>query len=95
LAKRLNLEYIAFNETLTEMYPVGRFSPRKPTEFSGRMRLEVGSENKAGLEPAPITPSDGESFKLMGGTIKKVFGEDVVVAPSAVSHGEGRLSGTG
>ena len=42
-------------------------------------------ENKAGLEPAPITPSTGESFRLLGGTIKKVFGDDVIVAPSAVS----------
>lgn len=50
------------------------------------MRLEVGNENPVGLEPAPITPSDGESFQLMGATIKKIFGDDVVVAPSAVSR---------
>ena len=42
-------------------------------------------ENKEGLEPAPITPSEGPAFELLGGTIKKVFGEHVIVAPSAVS----------
>jgi Gly-Xaa carboxypeptidase len=85
LAKRLNLEYIAFNETLTESRSIDRFSPRKAPAYAGRLRLEVGMENKEGLEPAPITPSDGLTFELLGGTIKKVFGEDVIVAPSAVS----------
>jgi Gly-Xaa carboxypeptidase len=52
------------------------------------VRLDIvrGAKETPGLEPAPITPSDSESFELIGSTIKKVFGEDVVVAPSAVSR---------
>ena len=36
------------------------------------------------LEPAPISPTDSESFKLMGGTVKAVFGEDVIVSPTGM-----------
>lgn len=52
-----------------------------------RVTLDIvrGAKGTPGLEPAPITPSDSESFELIGSTIKKVFGDEVVVAPSAVS----------
>ena len=79
IAHKYNLEYVAFNQTQKACKHRKHKGP-----YSGKMRLEVGNENPAGLEPAPITPSDGESFQLMGATIKKIFGDDVVVAPSAV-----------
>lgn len=82
LAHKLGFEYIAFNQT----------SSCHDTSASGkaegkRVTLDIvrGAKGTPGLEPAPITSSDTESFELIGSTIKKVFGEDVIVAPSAVS----------
>lgn len=81
VAHSYDLEFVAFNQTQKACKHRKGKGP-----YRGKMRLEVGNENPAGLEPAPITPSDGESFQLMGATIKKIFGDDVVVAPSAVSR---------
>jgi hypothetical protein len=52
-----------------------------PNATNGVVRLSVvkGSE----IEPAPITPSEGEAWELMSGTVKHVF-EGAVVAPSAM-----------
>ncbi|KAJ9094391.1 hypothetical protein QFC20_006893 [Naganishia adeliensis] len=81
LAHKLGFEYIAFNQT----------SSCHGTSAAGkgegkRVTLDIvrGAKRTPGLEPAPITSSDTESFELIGSTIKKVFGEDVVVAPSAM-----------
>ncbi|KAH8085208.1 putative Gly-X carboxypeptidase [Filobasidium floriforme] len=79
VAHKYDLEFVAFNQTQKACKHRKSKGP-----YRGKMRLEVGNENPAGLEPAPITPSDGESFQLMGATIKKIFGDDVVVAPSAM-----------
>lgn len=37
------------------------------------------------LDPAPVSPGDTEAYKTFTGTIKQVFGEDVVVAPSLMT----------
>lgn len=34
------------------------------------------------LEPAPVSPLTTEAYKVFSSTIKQVFGDDVVVAPS-------------
>lgn len=44
----------------------------------------VGTEHKAGLEPAPITPGDGDAFAFIAGTIKAVFGDKTVIAPTGM-----------
>lgn len=36
------------------------------------------------IEPAPLTPDHGSVFNLVGGTVKKQFGEKVIIAPSAM-----------
>ncbi|CAK9786136.1 putative Gly-X carboxypeptidase [Cutaneotrichosporon oleaginosum] len=44
----------------------------------------VGNEHKHGLEPAPITPGDSDAFAFIAGTVKAVFGEKTVVAPTGM-----------
>lgn len=44
----------------------------------------VQNERKAGLEPAPITPSDSKAFEFIGGSIRAVFGEKTVIAPTGM-----------
>lgn len=67
----LDIDFTAFNQS----YPAKHSHNRKVT-------LEIGGER--GLEPAPITPSEGDVFELIGGTVREVFGKDVVVAPSGM-----------
>jgi len=42
------------------------------------------SKSGKGFEPAPITSGDSESFELMAGTCKHVFGEDTIVTPTGM-----------
>lgn len=52
---------------------------------SKHLTLEVvGNEHKAGLEPAPITPGDSDAFAFIAGTIKAVFGDKTVIAPTGM-----------
>jgi Gly-Xaa carboxypeptidase len=48
----------------------------------GRITL---STFDATLEPAPVSPSDTDAYKTFTGTIKQVFGKDVIVAPSLMT----------
>lgn len=52
-----------------------------PNTTNGVVRLKMvkGSE----IEPAPITPAEGEAWELMSGTVKHVF-DGAIVAPSAM-----------
>jgi hypothetical protein len=77
LARKWGFSYRAFGH---EVYPdlVGG---------DHHITLEVqpiGKGEPVGLEPAPITPSDNSAFELMAGTIKGVFGNHTVVAPSGM-----------
>ncbi|KAM0754519.1 carboxypeptidase S [Meredithblackwellia eburnea MCA 4105] len=45
------------------------------------VRLDIDGEG--GLEPAPLTPSKGLAFDLMGSTVRHIW-EDAVVAPSGM-----------
>lgn len=44
----------------------------------------MSNERKHGLEPAPITPGDSDAFAFIAGTIKTVFGEKTVIAPTGM-----------
>ncbi|RFU26966.1 hypothetical protein B7463_g9366, partial [Scytalidium lignicola] len=37
------------------------------------------------LEPSPISPYDSHAYRIFTGTIKQIFGEDTIVAPSVMS----------
>jgi len=37
------------------------------------------------LEPSPVSPFDTDAYKTFTGTIKQVFGEDYIVAPSLMT----------
>ncbi|KAJ9118393.1 hypothetical protein QFC24_006222 [Naganishia onofrii] len=83
----LGFEFIAFNKTIRgASCPHALALQSKAAAEGKRITLDIvrGAKGTPGLEPAPITPSDTESFELIGSTIKKVFGDDVVVAPSAM-----------
>ncbi|KAK4685216.1 Gly-Xaa carboxypeptidase, partial [Tremellales sp. Uapishka_1] len=41
-------------------------------------------QGESALEPAPITSSDTESFQLLAGTCKAVFGKDTIVSPTGM-----------
>lgn len=49
---------------------------------AGRITL---SNFDATLEPAPVSPGDTEAYKTFTGTIKQVFGKDIIVAPSLMT----------
>ncbi|WVO16200.1 hypothetical protein L204_103871 [Cryptococcus depauperatus] len=46
--------------------------------------FHITLETVSGFEPAPITSSNSESFDLMAGTCKHVFGKRVIVSPSGM-----------
>jgi Gly-Xaa carboxypeptidase len=80
LARKWGCSYTAFNRTV---HP-------DLIQSDCHLSLEIernGKSTAEGLEPAPITPSSGDAFALMAGTIKGVFGQETVVAPSGM-HGE-------
>ncbi|KAJ9102005.1 hypothetical protein QFC19_004930 [Naganishia cerealis] len=89
VAHKLGFEFIAFNKTIRDSSSCHHASPLASSGHATdgrRITLDIvrGAKGTPGLEPAPITPSDTESFELIGATIKKVFGDNVVVAPSAM-----------
>jgi Gly-Xaa carboxypeptidase len=77
LARKWGFSYKAFGH---EVYPA-------LLDGSHHITLDIQSNGKSkpvGLEPAPITPSNNDAFDLMAGTIKGVFGNHTVVAPSGM-----------
>lgn len=48
-------------------------------------KITLGNFNDDGLEPAPVSPYDSEAYKTFTGTLKQVFGKDLVVAPSVMT----------
>lgn len=48
----------------------------------GRITL---SDFDTALEPAPVSPGDTDAYKIFTGTIKQVFGNHVIVAPSLMT----------
>ncbi|KAG8983814.1 hypothetical protein FRB90_005722 [Tulasnella sp. 427] len=80
VASKYNLELVGFdNKTVS--------APPSPV----RGKITVSDAWKDGLEPAPITPTDSEAYKLLSGSIRAAWedahpGEDsIIVAPSMMS----------
>jgi hypothetical protein len=94
---RADLSTSNVNETLTHLQktiePVVRKLNYTLSGFEGaaskspyHVTLSIKGGDQ-GLEPAPITSPNDPSFAFMAGTIKAVFGEDVIVAPTGM-YGE-------
>lgn len=60
----------------------GSVSGNTSSSSIGQIILENFDEP---LEPSPVSPFDTEAYKTFTGTIKQVFGEDYVVAPSLMT----------
>jgi Gly-Xaa carboxypeptidase len=60
----------------------GTVSGNTSSSSVGRITL---SDFDTPLEPAPVSPSDTDAYKSFTGTIKEVFGEDIIVAPSLMT----------
>ncbi|KLO11594.1 carboxypeptidase S [Schizopora paradoxa] len=81
LAEKFNLSYTAFGQ--------------KVYTGSGAKygSLDISDAWGTALEPAPITPMDGEAFKLLSGTIKATYNaqrkfknsEEIIVAPGIMT----------
>lgn len=87
LATKFNLSYSAFGVNLSD----------KDTPAYGSLTLSEAFH--AGLEPAPITPTDGETYQLFSGTIKATYnarrsleGDNIAIAPSIMSGNTGKLN---
>lgn len=87
LAKKFNLSYTAFGEDVsTGSGP--KFGSLSLTDAFG-----------TALEPAPVTSSDGEPYKLLSGTIKATYNahrqnaneEEIQVAPGIMSGNTGQF----
>ena len=76
LAKKWNFNLHTFGEDI---------SLDKTNE--GTMTLAAQDE----LEPSPVSDHEDPRFSLLAGTIRGVFGEDVIVAPVLLT-GESRTS---
>lgn len=74
IAQRYGFEVVAFGEPLEN--PIGNDTS------TGRITLEYFDEP---LEPAPVSPTDTEAYKIFSGTIKQVLGHDIVVSPSIMT----------
>jgi Gly-Xaa carboxypeptidase len=80
LATKFNLSYSAFGVNLSD----------KDAPAYGSLTLSYAFN--VGLEPAPITPTDDETYQLFSGTIKATYnarrslqGDNIAVAPSIMS----------
>lgn len=75
LAKDIHSTFIAFNKKI--FTPSESDNPRSTT-----ITLTTGPDN---LEPAPVSPEDSYAWGVLASTVKNVFGEDVVLAPSLMT----------
>jgi Gly-Xaa carboxypeptidase len=60
----------------------GSVSGNTSSSSAGQIILDNFDEP---LEPSPVSPFDTEAYKIFTGTIKQVFGEDYIVAPSLMT----------
>jgi Gly-Xaa carboxypeptidase len=83
---RSNLQSVISSEILPKFSLTldawGEVSGNTSSSSVGRVTL---SDFDASLDPAPVSPGDTDAYKTFTGTIKQVFGEDVVVAPSLMT----------
>ncbi|WVQ80773.1 hypothetical protein IAT38_002878 [Cryptococcus sp. DSM 104549] len=59
-------------------------SPFDGSKKASNSHITLETPGLYGLEPAPITPAKSDSFELIAGTCKHVFGEKTVVSPSGM-----------
>lgn len=94
-AQSLNISVTAFGQE----YPLNYTAHDTPvSELTGGTGTPTPAGNltisyvgyDGGLEPAPVTPDSGPSFKLLASTIKAVWGNDTLVTPTGM-YGESRL----
>jgi Gly-Xaa carboxypeptidase len=60
----------------------GSISGNTSSSASGQIFLEDFDEP---LEPSPVSPYTTDAYKVFSGTIKQVFGEDIIVAPTLMT----------
>lgn len=60
----------------------GTISGNTSSDSAGKIIL---SDFQTPLEPSPISPYNSSAYKIFTGTIKQVFGEDYIVAPSVMT----------
>lgn len=81
-----NLESLISSKILSKFHlsldAWGDISGNTSSSSAGRITLRNFDEP---LNPAPVSPTDTETYKTFSGTIKQVFGKDVVVAPSLMT----------
>jgi Gly-Xaa carboxypeptidase len=75
LTKNIHATFIAFNKKI--FTPSESDNPRNTT-----ITLSTGPDN---LGPAPVSPEDSYAWVVLANTVKNVFGEDVVLAPSLMT----------
>lgn len=85
-AVQSNLESLIVSEILPR-FPVsldawGSVSGNTSSTSVGQIILE---NFDVPLEPSPVSPFDTDAYKTFTGTIKQVFGEDYIVAPSLMT----------
>lgn len=83
---RSNLVSVITSKVLSE-FPLsldawGDISGNTSSSSGGRITLSDFDES---LNPAPVTPTNTDAYKTLSGTIKQVFGQDIVVAPSLMT----------
>jgi Gly-Xaa carboxypeptidase len=75
LIKSLPATFIAFNQKLSS-----------PSTFSNPQNTTVIlSTTPDTLDPAPVSPVDTYAWSVLAATVKDVFGQDVVLAPSLMT----------
>jgi len=83
---RNNLESLVASQILPKfalsLDAWGSVSGNTSSKSVGKITLEDFDDP---LEPAPVSPFDTQAYKTFTGTIKQVFGEDYIVAPSLMT----------
>jgi len=75
LAKSLPATFIAFSRNI--------FSPSQAS--NPRNTTIILSTTPDTLNPAPVSPKDSYAWGILESTVKLVFGEDVILAPSLMT----------
>lgn len=85
-AVQKNLQAVLEN-TILKQFPMsldawGTVSGNTSATSIGKITLDNFDEP---LDPSPVSPFDTDAYKTFTGTLKQIFGEDTVVAPSLMT----------
>lgn len=75
LAKHLSANLISFSHSI--------YTPTKDT--NPRNTTITLSADADSLDPAPVSPEDTSPWKVLSNTVKSVFGEKTILAPSLMT----------